>query len=259
MFWISFGPQVSRYPALLRGILLVMVGLGGLAGCGEGHETDCLKSTGKVLTQRRELAPFTIVEANDNVDVILVQDTATYAEVRAGQHLQADIELTVQAGQLTIHNTSRCNWVRTYDTPRQVTLHLPLLTDLYLKGQGNVRTAGRFQGDAIFCHLVGAGDFDLDFDCRYLWADMYELGDVTLHGQAQELHLTVGGSGRLRGLGLATQTIYFTSNASSRGNAYLRAATLLTGTHAGHGTLYYTGLPAHTDAAITGKGKVVRQ
>jgi len=207
--------------------------------------------------QRRELAPFRTVIAYDNVDVLLVQDTVTYAEVRAGKNLQEDIEVKVQDGQLTIHNTSRCNWARTYDTPRELTLHLPRLTDLFLRGQGNVRTVGNFRSDTLYCHLVGAGDFDLDLTSSYLWFDSYELGNIQLHGRAKEVHYTLGGSGSFQASGFLTQNFYFQSNKGSTGDAHLNVSNFLAGTHAGTGTLYYTGNPPQTDLA--GSGKVAKQ
>ncbi|GGF13604.1 GIN domain-containing protein [Hymenobacter cavernae] len=256
MFWSRVWPQVSGRQPLLRGIVGLAAFLPLLTGCGDGHETDCLKSTGKVVTERRNLAPFHIVTAYDNVDVLLVQDTATYAEVRAGKNLQEDIELTVQNGQLTIHNTSRCNWVRTYNTPRELTLHLPRLTDLFLRGQGNVRTLSNFRADTVFCHLVGAGDFNLDLTSNYIGFDTYELGDVELHGRTNELHYTLGGSGSFRAGGFQTRDFYFQSNVGSTGDAHIAVSRLLAGNHAGTGTLYYSGNP--TILNLTSKGKVVK-
>jgi hypothetical protein len=249
--------QVSGLQPLLRGILSLAAFLPLLTSCGEGHETDCLKSTGAVITERRELAPFRVVTTYDNVDVLLVQDTATFAEVRAGKNLQADIELTVQNGELTIRNTSRCNWVRTYNTPRQLTLHLPRLTDLFLRGQGNVRTVGNFRADTIFCHLVGAGNFDLDLTSNYIGFDTYEIGDVDLHGRTQEIHYTLGGSGSFRAGGFQTRDFYFRSNPGSSGDAHIAASNLLDSQHLGAGTLYYVGSPGILNLA--GKGEVVKQ
>ncbi|WP_167856775.1 head GIN domain-containing protein [Hymenobacter aquaticus] len=230
-----------------------------LAGCGKGHELDCLKSTGDVESERRELAAFQTVIAYDNVDVTLVQSAQTYAEVRAGENLLEDIELTVEHGQLTIRNTSRCNWMRTYDTPREVTLYLPRLRDVFLRGQGNVRTAGTFRTDSLFCHLVGAGDYDLDLSSKYVNLDMYELGDINLRGQTNVFTLLVGGNGSLRASGLQAQQCYFRFNHDSNGNAYVQARDFLGGTNAGTGTLYYAGNPPQTDIRVTGKGQVVQQ
>ena len=249
-------PQGTALGRLLSGWASVLAVAGLLGACGKDHGTDCLKSTGKIVTERRELAPFRILTTNDNINVTLVQDADTYAEVRAGKNLQDDIELKVTAGELVITNTSRCNWIRRYDTPREVTLHLPRLFDLRLHGQGNVRTAGNFRADTLFCHLVGAGDLDLDISSHYLNLDMYELGDIRLRGRADDCHLTVGGSGSIRAQGLQTQQCYLRMTQDSDGDAYVTFADFLTGTHAGTGTVHYQGNSANVGIQITDKGKV---
>lgn len=257
MFRSTIWPQVKRTSRVFSvgtsaAALALLFG-----GCGDGHEMDCLKSTGKVITERRELSSFEVISAYDNVNVTLVQDSETYAEVRAGKNLQEDIELRVEHGELVIRNTSRCNWVRTYDTPREVTLHLPRIHDLFLRGSGNMRTAGNFRADTLFCHLVGAGDYDLDITSEYLNMDMYELGDYHLRGRADDFNLLVGGSGSLYASGLQSQRCSFTFNPDSDGDAHVTTIGYLGGTHAGTGTLFYKGTPLQNGIKVTGKGKVV--
>jgi hypothetical protein len=227
----------------------------GLSTCGPGHGTDCLKSTGSIITQRREVdAGLATVTAFDNVDLRLVQDSQTYAEVRAGEHLIDDIVLTRKGDALEISNTSTCNWTRSYDSPREVTLHLPHVTSVFLRGQGNVSTVGPFMEDSVFCHLIGAGDFDLNFQSRYLNIDQYELGDFNLRGTAEELNFTVGGAGRLFAQGLSLRRCYFNMTRDSDGDAHVRATDAIVGTVAGNGTLYYGGSPASTNIRVTGRG-----
>ena len=248
----SLRPQVSGL-GWFGGLAMVLAV--GLSGCGPGHGTDCLKSTGTVVTQRREVASGLVtVTAFDNVDLRLIQDTQTYAEVRTGENLQDDITLTRHGNALEINNTSTCNWARSYDTPREVTLHLPRVTSVFLRGQGNGSTVGRFVQDTIFFHLVGAGDYDLNVQARQLFVDLYELGDITLHGAAQEMNFTLGGSGRLFAQDIALHRCYFTMTRDSDGDAHVRATDAVGGTVAGTGTLYYGGPPAFTDIKITGKG-----
>ncbi|TGE15421.1 head GIN domain-containing protein [Hymenobacter elongatus] len=259
MFRSSIWSQVKRTARVYSAGTGLAAAALGVAGCGDGHEMDCLKSTGKVVTERRDLAAFQVILAYDNVDVTLVQDAATYAEVRAGKNLQEDIELRVENGALVIHNTSRCNWVRTYDTPREVTVHLPKLHDIFLRGQGNISTASNFRADSLFCHLVGAGDYDLDITSQYVNLDMYELGNINLRGEADEFTMLVGGSGTLYADGLQTKRCFFRFNADSEGNARVRATEFLGGINAGVGTLFYQGAPLKTDIKVTGKGQVVQQ
>jgi hypothetical protein len=257
---LSLRPQVSGlgWFGVLRGLGRTALGaalMAGLSTCGPGHGTDCLKSTGTVTTQRRELAAGIVtVTTYDNVDLRLVQDAQTYAEVRAGENLISDITLTRNGSTLEIANTSTCNWARSYDTPREVTLHLPRVTSVFLRGQGNGSTVGQFVQDTIFFHLIGAGDFDLNLRAKYLFVDQYELGDLTLHGTSDEMNFTVGGSGRLFARDMALRRCYFNMTRDSDGDAHVRATDVVAGTVAGSGTLYYSGSPASTDIRVTGQG-----
>ncbi|RYY09806.1 MAG: hypothetical protein EOO36_21620 [Cytophagaceae bacterium] len=250
--------QSNVLAGLRRGALL-LAGALGLAACGAGHETDCLKSNGAVTTQRRAVdRRVRIVLVYDNVDLTIVPDTATYAEVRAGEHVIDGLTLTSQGPKtLLINNTNTCNWTRSYDTPYEVRLHVPHLTDVRQLGYGTLSTASRWTQDTLFVHLLGAGDVKLDVVSKYLYTDMYELGDMTLSGTAEEFHPLVGGTGFLFAGGLAAKACYFQTTRTSLGDAYVRAIQNLDGTHAGKGTFYYIGNPTYVN--ITGGGNVVKQ
>jgi hypothetical protein len=257
---VSLRPQVSGLGGFgrMRGLVRSVLGTAlaaGLSTCGPGHGTDCLISTGNIITERREVAAGLLtVTALDNVDLRLVHDTQTYAEVRAGENLIGDIELTRKGDALEIANTSKCNWARSYDSPCEVTLHLPHITNVFLRGQGNGSTVGEFAQDTIFFHLIGAGDYDLNVKAKQLFLDQYELGDLTVRGSATEMNFTLGGSGRLFAQGMAARRCYFTMTRDSDGDAHVRATDVVGGTVAGNGTLYYGGPPATTDIRVTGKG-----
>ena len=248
--------QSTALGRLQRGALLLASTIG-LGAC--TAEVDCLKSNGSVVTQRRAVDRRTrIVLVYDNVDLTIVPDTATYAEVRAGEHVIDDLTLTYpDARTLALHNTNRCNWARSYNTPYEVRLHVPRLTDVRQLGYGLVRTASRWTQDTLFVHLLGAGDVQLDLASKYLRIDMYELGDMTLSGTAEELHALVGGSGFLLAGGLATPHCYIETTRSSIGDAHVQATQYLEADVAGKGTLYYTGSPS--SLAIKGTGNVVKQ
>ena len=258
MGYTSLRPQVSGqgWFSGLRGIGRGVMGVAlatSLSTCDSGH--DCFKSTGPVVTERREVAAGLVtVTAYGNVDLRLVQDPQTYAEVRAGQNLIGEIELTRKGQALEIANTSTCNWTRSYDSPREVTLHLPSITNVFLRGQGNGSTVGLFEQDTIFFHAIGAGDYDLTVKVKALFLDQYELGDITVRGSANYINFILGGSGRLFAQGITPRSCDFKMTRDSDGDAHVRATLRLGGTVAGNGTLYYGGPPASTDIKVTGKG-----
>jgi hypothetical protein len=221
-------------------------------------EIDCLKSNGPVVTQRRAVDRRTrTVLVYDNVDLTIVPDTATYAEVEAGEHVIDGLTLTAPDPQsLALHNTNSCNWTRSYNTPYTVRLHVPHLTDVRLLGYGSIHTASRWTQDTLFVHLLGDGDIQLDVASHYLYTDMYELGDLTLSGTAYEFRTLVGGIGFLFADDLVARACFFETTRTSLGDAHLRAIQFIGGIAAGKGTLYYTGNPNAID--IKGAGKVVK-
>jgi len=250
--------QSNALAGLRRGVLL-LAGTIGLGACGAGHETDCLKSNGAVTTQRRAVdRRVRIVLVHDNVDLIIVPDTATYAEVRAGEHVIDGVTLTSQGpNTLLINNTNRCNWTRSYDSPFEVRLHVPHLTDVRQLGYGTLSTASRWTQDTLFVHLLGAGDVKLDVVSKYLYTDMYELGDMTLSGTVEDFHPLVGGSGFLFAGGLDAKDCFFQTTRTSLGDAHVRATRNLGGAHDGKGTFYYAGNPDFI--SVTGSGKLARE
>ncbi|TGD82317.1 GIN domain-containing protein [Hymenobacter wooponensis] len=260
MSWFEIGPQVSVPRRLLRVTALGVAAFGSLTSCSKENEAGCFTSTGNITTERRELSPFRTLTTYDNITVTLVQDTQTYAEVRAGKNLQEDIRLEATGNQLVIRNTSRCNWVRRYDTPREVTLHTPRIHDIFLRGQSDIRTEGTFRADTLFAHLIGSGDFRLALQSQYLNMDQYELGDIYLEGRTQELHVTIGGNGSTYARGLPANRVFLRSNIATNGNGHFTVTESLVGTHAGTGTIFYSGISAASASLqISGKGKLVQE
>jgi hypothetical protein len=251
----NFRAQVSGsgwFAGMLGGGLSVL-----LTTCGPGHGTDCLMSTGDIITERREVpADIMRVTAFDNVDLKIVQDAATYAEVRSGKNLLPDIEFTVKGNSLEIANTSKCNWARSYDVPREVTLHVPHLREIRLNGYGNVSSVGVFKQDTLFLHLLGAGDMNLELQGNYLNMDMFELGDINLRGTMDEFTWVLGGNGRLFAHDLQTRRCYFKTTRDSNGDAHVRAQDVLGGHAEGTGTVYYAGSPASKNTEVRGSGAI---
>ncbi|WP_026880049.1 GIN domain-containing protein [Hymenobacter norwichensis] len=256
MIRIGVAPQVSGLRRVLRWLSLFGLSTSLLAAC---QNNDCLKSAGDVTTERRDLPAFEELIALDNVNITLVQDADTYAEVRTGAHLQSDLKLEVRGGSLYVSNESTCNWARSYSIPHEVTLHVPRLTNIALNGQGNIIGQGQLQADTLYLHLKGAGDYDLDLRSQYLWIDQYELGDYRLRGQANELLLSGGGLGRFFASNLRVNTCYVNLSPYADGAIHVNAASSLSGIHAGTSTIHYAGNPSSVEVQITGRGKLIKE
>jgi hypothetical protein len=220
-----------------------------LAACGRGHDTDCLKSNGEVVTERRAVdRRLRTVAVYNNVDLTIVPDTVTYAEVRAGEHVIQDIEFSTPSGpqQLVIKNTSRCNWVRSYNTPREVRLHVARRQtsfDIEQYGYGRVSNEGQWAQDTLYLRLWSTGDVTMNVRSTYLYLDSYDAGDITLRGTAEDFHPNFGSNGFLFANGLDTRFCYLYTYPAWRGDLHVRTHGNLGGTLNGTGRLFYAGNP----------------
>jgi hypothetical protein len=237
----------------LAGLATLLAGSLALAACSADHDTDCLKSNGTVVTEHRAVdRRLRMVAVYDNVDLIIVPDTTTYAEVRAGENMLRDIEFSTPSGpeQLVIKNTSRCNWVRSYNTPREVRLHVAQphrRFQIEQYGYGLISNDGQWAQDTLALRLWSAGDFNMNLRAAYLSVDSYDAGDITLHGTAEEFHPNCGTNGFLFASDLDTRYCYFYTFNEWQGDMHVRTHGNLGGTLNGSGRLFYTGIPTYID------------
>jgi hypothetical protein len=228
-----------------------------LSSCAKENSFDCVKSTGRIVTEKRDLPAFNELKVSGNAEVILVPDSVYYAEVRCGENLQKKVETTVTNQILEIRNLNKCNWVRSYDKPMEITLHLPQLKTISHDGFGTIRSAGPLKFDQLFLHVTGAGDLDLETETGLLWLDMYELGNVKLRGQTKDLKAMVMSSGKLECGDLrATEASLLVAG---DGDATVNVSGTLGATLTGRGNVYYFGSPALVNREGAGKGQVIHK
>jgi hypothetical protein len=192
---------------------------------------------------------LTKVDVYNNVDLVIVPDTATYAEVRAGENVIQDIEFSAPSSpqQLVIRNTSRCNWVRSYDTPREVRLHVAMSHrrfEVQQYGYGLISNEGQWAQDTLALRLWSTGDFNLNLRSTYLSADSYDAGDITLHGTTEEFHPNCGSNGFVFASDLDARYCYFFTYREWIGDMHVHSHQNLGGTLNGKGRLFYSGNPS---------------
>ena len=251
----NFEPMLRllfRLAPALPALLLLLT----LTGCGTDAEWDCVKSTGHTATQRRALRPFRWVELQDNLEVELVPDTASFVEITGGDHLLPKITTEQAAdGRLLIRNRNRCNWVRSYRRALTARVHF---TGSYLrisqKGSGRIWCAPGTRIDTLFLVQLGAGDIDLDVQSRYIWGQQYEYGDVRLRGTTNLISYELRGTGFFYAQDLTAGTAFISSFYD--GVPRVRATQQLGIRLFGAADAYYYGQPTISDFQERGQGRV---
>lgn len=238
-------------PGLILIILLMF-----FSGCGKTG-LDCLTSTGEIILQEREITPFDSVEIYDNVSLFITEDTLYKLEVECGENIIGGIETVVENGNLVIHNTNTCNWVRSFDHPINVYISTPHLWKLYYNASGDVSSLTSLSGDSLKLEVWGGcGRIDLSLDIRTGFCYL-QLGtaDIHLKGSCGVVSIYSGDFGLIDARDL-TSGFAFVSNKSSN-DCYIRVHQKLTASIQSIGNIYYTGNPAEIETTINGAGSVI--
>ncbi|KAA9345768.1 head GIN domain-containing protein [Adhaeribacter soli] len=227
-----------------------------LGGCQKENAFDCLKSTGRIVTETRPLSSFRTIKVFDNLKVTIVADTVHYAEVKAGDNLQKNILTEVKDGELWLSNINKCNWVRSYHKPLEVRVHVKSLLNVFHDGEATVSSENTLPADTIFLHLTGAGDLDLTLNSTSVWLDMYEYGNISLKGANQHLNGYVMSLGKLEAAELKCQTVSL--QMGGNGYAKVQASVRLSANIESNGNVYYLNQPAEIYRSGEGKGKILK-
>jgi Putative auto-transporter adhesin, head GIN domain len=186
---------------------------------------------GPTTTQTRDVADFTRLKAEDEVDVNLRIGESSRLRVRAGEKVIDDIHTEVRDGTLYV----------SYDGPSiregrlLVEVAAPSVDGIAITGASDVRVEG-LAADALDLRVSGAGD-------------------IAASGRVQRLTVDISGAGDadLAALAAADARVEL----SGSGDAEVRATDRLDADVSGAGDLAYRGAPSvHED--VSGSGEIER-
>jgi hypothetical protein len=212
---MSSSPRI----ALILPVAAAALALAGCVGIDAGPTT----------TDARDVAAFTRVKAEDQVDIDLRAGEPRRVRVRAGEKVIDDVRTEVRDGTLYV----------SYDGPGirngrlLVEVHTPEIDAIGITGSADVRVAG-LAGEALDVRVTGAGD-------------------VSAEGRVQRLSLDIGGAGDADLAALTAREARVELTGS--GDADVHASIRLDAEVSGAGDLTYRGNPQLRDR-ISGAGDI---
>lgn len=229
-----------------------------LSACNPEQLDDCFTNTGPQEIVEREAVAFYTIELYDNVNLVVSQGDSFQLKVEGGKNLLSAIKTEVRDSTLIIHNTMKCNWVRSYDREITVYATLPSLREIKYEGSGNVKTEGQLKLDSLQVNIRGgAGSFDLDLDVRNLkLAIHYGTADVTARGKALITTIFANSYGPFYCSGLISNITYVRNSGTN--NCYVYARHILEVEIPSVGDIYYSGDPPDIKMNVTGSGKLIK-
>lgn len=237
-------------------LFLVIASMTGIS-CRKENMCDCIKRTGDIVTETRELPAFDRILLEDNVNVYITQDSIQKVTVEAGDNLVDMIETEVVNGEIRITNKNRCNWARSYKPQIYVHLHMPEIKWIVSDGVGFIKSTNTITTPVFDYRLISLGDIHLKVNSSSVRGHMHGAGDVYLEGRAEHHACHIVGNGFINAGDLETGYTWIYTNTS--GNIYVKVTGLLQVTLDGAGDIIYTGEPNTIDKLIRGTGKLIKQ
>lgn len=212
-----------------------------LISCQKENMGDCFKSTGIVQREKRMLEPFDSLIIHKRMNLILIEDSIDFVEIEAGNNLFENIITENKFGTLTIENTNKCNWVRSYKTPVNIYLHYTQMDKIVAWGSVNITATDSLRYDSIFIEMRdAAGDVDLTFSNNSVFIAQHTgANDVVLKGKTQNLSVYSADLGYGDYLKLSAENVFVESN--SVADSYFNASETIRLITRNTGSLYYTG------------------
>ncbi|MDD4604160.1 MAG: DUF2807 domain-containing protein [Bacteroidales bacterium] len=217
----------------------------------------CLSSTGQVIREIRTLPVFTKIDMQDNISLVLIQDTVCRVEVEAGQKIISGIRTEVIDGQLILQNFNQCNWLRDYSKPINVYVYSDTLWKITYNSSGDITSNGTLKMDSLKVIVWGGcGTIDLTLD---IWQGSFSLNmgtvDIRLHGVCAVNSVFTGDYGMFDGRDLRTGYTFITNKGSN--DSYIQATNEIDATILSIGNIYYRGNPCNIKSKILGSGQLL--
>lgn len=121
-------------------ILVVFIGVLLLA-CDSENANDCFQKTGVIITQEIEVASFTKIKVNRDIELVLKEGPIQKVIVETGENLLNDVSVVVTDEQLILTEGNICNFVRDYNVTK-VYVTAPNITEIISSTQFSINSDG---------------------------------------------------------------------------------------------------------------------
>jgi len=230
------------------------------ASCGPEQMNDCVTGSGADTFEIRMPGSFHGIEAGQEFDVYLTQDSSLPEQViiRAGAKLLPGIQTELRDGILVLRDRNRCNWVRKMRQNPRCTVNVHKLDAIHLQGAASISSLDSIRGSNLLIDQKSVYDARLHLHYGNVSGGSSNCGKTILKGFAGIFAYDVTDVGQLLAEELRTEDIYlyYFSPLDSRINARM----WLEVTIYGNGNVIYRSSPKR-GSKITehGTGRVLQQ
>ena len=102
--------------------------------CKKQSDRSCFKTTGSIIDKIILLGSFSELDLGPYIHYELIQDTANFIEINAGENLINFISSDIEAGKLVIKNNNKCRFFRYKTEKIVVKIHFSALDFIFYHG-----------------------------------------------------------------------------------------------------------------------------
>lgn len=238
-------------------ISFFLFAIAALSSCKKENRCDCIKRTGDIIVETRNITGFDRIYVETNINVFIAEDSVFDVRVEAGENIVPLIKTEVQNNTLYIRNKNRCNWSRSYKKPLNVYLRMPKLVYITSDGTGDIKSLNALTSDTIDVQTMNSGNVELTVSNIRTRTHMHGSGDITLSGATGEHDISIGGTAYIYAGALTTNYTYI--HTFTLGTSYVNARDLLICRIDGKGDIYCTGNPARVEKYQNASGTLYLQ
>ncbi len=238
--------------------ILILVHLVIAGACKKIGTDNCFSNTGEIVSETRDVRDIQYVLLENNVNLVLIQDSLPSLRVEAGKNIIDKVITEVSGPRLFIRNENDCNWLRSY--AKQITVYLGVskLDSLDYRSSGNVTTKGALLNDSIDIHVwEGSGSINMSIDVKKSRINLhYGTVDMHIQGKSQVTYIFSGSYGPIFCNALDSKFTYVSSQGTN--DCYVRASEELGVDIFYLGNIYYYDDPDIVYSNIQGEGRLIK-
>ena len=179
--------------------------------------SECIESSGNVIIKDVIVTPFTKINVQSGIEIVLTQEAEYAVQIKTGENLIENIEAKVQDNTLFLKDNTTCNWVRDFGQT-VVYISAPNIEEIYSKTEKSISSNGVLtyptlrlfaldkNGDGI--SGAGTGDFFISVNNNQLVIENNNLSRYFISGATQQAIFNItNGDGRIDAHNLNAQNI----------------------------------------------------
>lgn len=205
---------------------------------------DCFKSTGKTITEVRQVNSFNRISVDDGINVFIRQDNHYSLSVKGGKNIIDMVETDVSGQSLNIRNKNKCNWVRSFKRSIDVYVSVIELREIDYAGHGDIIFQNQINADNFYLNMNNAsGSVQANLNSNYVELKVHSgPADIIAQGLCDEVVIFNAGNGNIDALALASN--HSLSINRNTGKVFVNASQSLKAEIYESGSIFYRGSPS---------------